>query len=331
MLRLLTLMLLCLLLAVPGATPVVAANGAPYSPMTTPYTVTTVEEQVWDGKRNRRIPLLIYLPKTQSSRPVILFSHGLGGTRYGSSYLGKHWAGHGYVAVFLQHPGSDDQVWQSVPAQKRQGALESAVSGQNFLLRVKDVPAVLDQLQRWNGQPDHPLFHRLDLAHVGMSGHSFGAVTTQAVSGQRFPGVGTQFTDRRIRSAVIFSPSSRRKGGRPSDAFGSVQIPWLLMTGTEDIASIGNIDMAARLAVYLALPPGRKYELVLAGGQHSTFTDRPLPSDRAPRNPQHHPRILAISTAFWDATLTQNPQAQAWLDGPGPRSILDPADRWQMK
>ena len=41
--------------------------------------------------------------------------------------------------------------------------------------------------------------------------------------------------------------------------------------------------------------------------------------------------ILAISTAFWDACLEQDPAARAWLDGRGPRSVLAPADRWQHK
>ena len=65
--------------------------------------------------------------------------------------------------------------------------MEQAAGAQNFLLRVKDVKAVLDQLARWNEGASHSLAGRLDLRRVGMSGHSFGAVTTQAVSGQRAP------------------------------------------------------------------------------------------------------------------------------------------------
>ncbi|TVS18351.1 MAG: hypothetical protein EA424_11050 [Planctomycetaceae bacterium] len=43
---------------------------------------------------------------------------------------------------------------------------------------------VLDRLAEWNAAADHALAGRLDLHRVGMSGHSFGAQTTQAVSGQ---------------------------------------------------------------------------------------------------------------------------------------------------
>ena len=38
------------------------------------------------------------------------------------------------------------------------------------------------------------------------------------------------------------SPSSP-KLGTPESAFGKVTLPWMLMTGTKDIAVIGNADM----------------------------------------------------------------------------------------
>src|SRR6266853_1908326 len=64
---------------------------------------TQVELTVHDETRNRDIPLRVYLPAHTTPEPVVLFSHGLGGSRGGSAYLGKHWAARGYVAVFIQH------------------------------------------------------------------------------------------------------------------------------------------------------------------------------------------------------------------------------------
>jgi hypothetical protein len=114
-------------------------------------------------------------------------------------------------------------------------------------------------------------------------------------------------------------------------AFGSVKIPWLLMTGTEDDSPIGNTTPESRLRVYPALPPGNKYELVLFGARHSVFTDRALPGDKGQRNPNHHRAILALSTAFWDAWLQQNAEAKAWLESEEPRKVLEAKDRWQHK
>jgi predicted dienelactone hydrolase len=164
-----------------------------------------------------------------------------------------------------------------------------------------------------------------------MSGHSFGAVTTQAVSGQKFPLAGNSNTDKRIEAAIAFSPSGTRGTIDPKQAFGDVKIPWMLMTGTKDTAPIGDQSVKSRLSVFPALSAGDKYELVLDNAEHSAFTDRPLPGDKENRNPNHHRVILALSTAFWDAYLRNDPQAKAWLDGEGPQSLLESGDKWQKK
>lgn len=290
----------------------------------------SLELSVIDEARSRDIPLRVYLPASDQPAPVVLFSHGLGGSRDGNAFMGEHWAARGYVAVFLQHPGSDTSVWQGKPLGQRMAAMRDAAGLQNFMLRVADVPAVLDQLEKWNTTGDHPLHGRLDLDHVGMSGHSFGAVTTQAVSGQSFLRGDDTFTDPRIRAAIAFSPSTPRRG-TAEGAFGKVEIPWLLMTGTEDSAPIGGQTVESRLAVFPALPPGKKYELVLDKAEHSAFTDRALPGDHEARNPNHHRAILALSAAFWDAYLRNDAAAKAWLDGDGPSKLLEKADRWQKK
>ena len=139
---------------------------------------------VHDVVRDRDIPIRVYLPANTAPEPVVLFSHGLGGSRSGSVFLGEHWAARGYVAVFLQHPGSDDSVWKSEPGQQRMRAMKQAASLDNFMLRVQDVPAVLNQLAIWNAAKTNQLADRLDMKKIGMSGHSFGAVTTEAVSGE---------------------------------------------------------------------------------------------------------------------------------------------------
>lgn len=295
-----------------------------------------IELMVADDERRREIPLRVYLPAVDVSCPVILFSHGLGGSCRNNPYLGEHWASRGYVAVFMQHPGSDESVWRDVRPAQRMAAMRDAASASNFLLRVKDVPAVLDQLAKWNAEPAHALAGRLDLDRVGMSGHSFGARTTQAVSGQT-EAIGGSFTDPRIKAAAPMSPSApqRLRAGAADRAFANVRIPWLVMTGTNDTAPIGDQTVESRLAVFPALPPGHKYELVLDRAEHSAFGEGRLPGDRERRNPNHHRAILATSTAFWDAHLRGDERAKAWLESDdaktGVRSVLEPADRWQRK
>jgi predicted dienelactone hydrolase len=314
--------------AVAAATPVVRSAG--YDPRARAVTVPpAIDLVVRDVDRDRGIPIKVYRPHETRRAPVVLFSHGLGGSNAMGAFMGEHWAARGYVAVFLQHPGSDTATWRDAAPGRRMAALEGAATVSNFVARVKDVGAVLDDLARLDADARGPLGGRLDLAHVGMSGHSFGALTTQAVSGQAVSGR-TPYTDRRIRAAIALSPSVPRRG-RPEDAFAQVAIPWMLMTGTKDDGRIAGLDVASRLAVFPALPPGSKYEVVLFGAEHSAFTDRELPGDREPRNPNHHRAMLALSTAFWDAYLRADAAARAWLDGAGPSTVLGPKDRWQRK
>jgi len=307
-----------------------------YDPLKLPEAALTapLDFTVQDAKRDRALPIRVFLPSTVKPAPVVLFSHGLGGSCQNNPYLGKHWSARGYVVVFVQHPGSDESVWRGQRPAQVPAAMKQAASLGNFLLRVADIPAVLDQLTNWNALEGHALRGRLDLTRVGMSGHSFGAVTTQAVSGQSLPVGGARFTDPRIKAAVMMSPSAPA-AGNAERAFGSVTMPWLLMTGTKDVARIGSMtiggDLDSRLGVYPALPPGDKYELVLHEAEHGAFGERALPGEGRQQNPNHHRAILALSTAFWDAFLKGDAEAKAWLNGEGARSVLENDDRWQRK
>src|SRR5687767_11137428 len=80
-----------------------SATPAGYDPMavSSAFTPKTVDLVVKDAARQRDIPIRIYLPDSRSEAPVVMFSHGLGGSRENNRYLGAHWAARGYVAVFL--------------------------------------------------------------------------------------------------------------------------------------------------------------------------------------------------------------------------------------
>lgn len=293
-----------------------------------PGEISQADLTLHDSARGREIPLRLYLPAAAAPAPVVLFSHGMGGSRTGSVFLGRHWAGRGYVAVFLQHAGSDEGLWKPLPPRDRLPAMENAVTRENLVLRVQDVHAVLDQLEDWTRDPANHLGVRLDLSAVGMSGHSFGAVTTQAVSGETFSDTGRAWTDARIKAALAMSPNAP-PGPAPETAFGSVSLPWMLMTGTNDIAPIGQADMESRRAVYRALSRAPKYEVVLYNAEHSVFIEGRLPGEQGQRNPNHRRVILALSTAFWDACLRRDAAALSWLQGARPREVMEPADQWQ--
>ena len=304
---------------------------ADYDPMrVADSAIRTIDLSFGDPSRPRELPIRVYLPESKSPAPVILFSHGLGGSRAGSAFLGRHWAARGYLAVFMQHPGSDEGIWKDLPQVQRMPALRQAASPENFMARIGDVSATLNQLERWHKTDGHDLSGRVDTSRVGMAGHSFGAVTTQAVGGQRFPN-GERPTEARIKAAVIMSPSAPKAASDETPSFAQVTMPWLLMTGTKDTFFIGGASVESRRAVFPALPAGDKYEVVLDRAEHSAFVETALRGDTEPRNPNHHRVMMALSTAFWDAYLRNDANARQWLAGADARRVLERGDLWQHK
>lgn len=295
----------------------------------------------------RQVPIKIFLPAQQKTQtPVVLFSHGLGGSREGFKHGGEHWARRGYVAVFIQHPGSDESVWKGKALGQRMNALREAASAQNLLSRIDDVKAVIDWLETLRNQSasnnskaklvqadaarEKQLASLIDFTRIGMSGHSFGAITTQMVSGQS-PAMATQQpTDSRISAAVVLSPSPP-KIGQPERYFSKVTIPWFLMTGTKDDSPIGDQSAESRLTVFPALPAGNKYQVVFDGGTHAFLGERAGVLSQSAQESSHAQATVALSTAFWDAFLRNDEAAKAWLNGTGPQSVLNTKDTWQKK
>lgn len=174
------------------------------------------------------------------------------------------------------------------------------------------------------------LAKRMDLQHIGMSGHSFGAITTQMVSGQSPIVPNQQPTDPRIKAALVLSPSVP-KLGQPDRYFSKVSIPWLLMTGTKDDSPIGDQSAQSRLGVFPALPAGNKYQVVFDGGTHAFLGERAGITTESAEQTSHAQATVALATAFWDAYLRGDETAKRWLDGDGPRNVLSPKDQWDKK
>ena len=103
----------------------------------------------------------------------------------------------------------------------------------------------------------------------------------------------------------------------------------MLMTGSKDGSPLGSASPEQRREVYPALPEGDKFELVLEGAEHFSFSEVVTRAQK--QNPNHHLVIQALSTAFWETYLMENPEAQLWLKGDEPRKLMEDGDRWQKK
>ncbi len=303
--------------AIPGALFSAQAEAAPYQPGPAFYQVDTAKFDWFDQKRNRKIPVKFYFPKdAKGPFPVIVFSHGLGGSRDGYSYLGRHWAEHGYVALYLQHAGSDIDVWQNVaPGEVMEALRQAAAQPTNAAARVLDVTFALDQLEALNKGPG-PVRGLLDLERIGMAGHSFGAMTTLAIAGQVFftpTGVAISAPDPRVKAALAMSSPVPKKKEQWPAAFAKIRIPCLHMTGTEDAMPIGQSSAAERRVPFDRSTQADNYLITFAGGDHMVFVGLTRNAGRAEKDAIIQSLVKNSSLAFWDAFLKGNTAAKAWL------------------
>jgi predicted dienelactone hydrolase len=295
--------------------------------------VATLSEVWTDAARNREVPVKIYYPEEENGPfPVIVFSHGLGGTREGYEYLGRHWASYGYVSVHLQHKGSDDSVWKgkSKPLEVLRESLKDPSTSAN---RPGDVKFAVDQLEKLNSEK-LPLKDKLDMKRLGMSGHSFGAWTTLAIAGEKAaPSREAKFADSRFKAAIAMSapaPSVKQKE-LLDRAFAEVKIPVMHMTGTLDNSPIGETAAAERRIPFDHISGSDQYLITFDGGNHAIFSGPGPKLGHSKKDLVFQKYILISSTAFWDAYLKDNAQAKAWLTGGDFKKALGKEGSFEMK
>jgi predicted dienelactone hydrolase len=312
----------CLLFCGPIFLEKLPAAEAPlsYTAQSGPFPVAVLKEDWKDSVRDREVPVKIYYPQEGAGPlPVIIVSHGLGGSRDGYEYLGRHWAGYGYVSVHIQHKGSDSEVWQG--QERPLEAMKKAVRDpRNAVNRPADVKFTIDQLEKLNRQPG-PLHGRLDLDHLGMAGHSYGAWTTLVVAGEVLMGPRrhtVRYADSRIKAALAMSsPVPQNKTPQQLDqVFAEIKIPVFHMTGTLDDSPIGDTKAAERRIPFDHIKNAEQFLLTFNGGNHMVFSGRPgdlLGLRRRPDFAGFQDLIKISSTAFWDAYLKNNAAAKQFL------------------
>ncbi len=300
---------------------------ASYTPITPTEEVTELRQTWHDTTRNRDIPLLIVYPKDLSTSgggaeklPIIIFSHGLGGSRETYASYGTQWAAHGYIVLFPQHLGSDT----AIIGPKMLTMLAGKDDLQPFLDRVADIHFLIDQLEALNAHkptaPDLPaLASHLDLAKIGMSGHSFGAITTQAIAGQHYVAENAHLADPRIKAGIAMSGSGSKDLDQDA-AFNSIKIPMFYLTGTDD--KIGMIGAGSRRIPFDHSTQADTYLLNLTGANHMTFAPMGRPAG-APQREKFQPLILEFTTAFWDAYLKNDPTAKTWFNTDLEKEVAD--------
>jgi dienelactone hydrolase len=296
------------------------------------HTVSTRLETWHDTARNRDLPVKLYLPSGEGPHPVVVFSHGLGGSREAAPYLGQHWASWGFIGVFVQHPGSDASIWAG--ATNRDEAMAQVRAGLNrdaAIARFSDIPFIVDEIERRAAAGELAA----DPGRLGMAGHSFGAGTTLAAMGRGRPR-GVSFSEPRFAAGLALSPSppsARIPARMQSRMFAAMDRPIMHLTGTEDRSEIQpDLDPADRTIPFQLIPEGAQYLVVFEGGDHAVFGGRP--NRRRPEQ-DWYPEVQAItaeiSTAMWMAYLNTDQAAIDWLNGSGFEAAIRAGDQVERR
>ena len=251
-------------LAATAAWPLRAAEG--------PRPFDTLDLDWADVPRQRPVPVRLYLPQAARRLPLVVFSHGIGGSRRGYSWLGQHFARHGVASLHLQHVGSDRQLWTAGSVWNLLGRLQDAAQEREAIARVQDLRFALDTLLTGDLAP------RIDTERIVAAGHSYGANTALLASGarvQRSSGL-LELRDERVCAAIVISAPRFYGEAEPRRVLQSVTVPSLHVTATEDVIRIPGFYSGAddRVAVFEATGSARKWLAMYEGGSHSMFTDR---------------------------------------------------------
>jgi dienelactone hydrolase len=286
---------------VAAAFPLTAAEAPPYEVLDLDWT---------DSARQRAVPARLYLPTTAASVPLMVFSHGIGGSRNGYSWLGRHVASHGIASLHLQHVGSDRQLWTGGSVFNMVGRLQAAAQESEAINRALDLRFGLDTLLA------SPLAGRVDTRRIVAAGHSYGANTTLLASGARVerPGRVIDLHEPRVQAAVVISAPPFYGDTDPKKILASVAVPSLHVTATEDVIRIPGYYSGAedRVAVFDATGGTRKWLAVYEGGSHSMFTDR-AGTGGVTLNPQVKAATQALVLAFLREVFDGDPsELGAW-------------------
>src|SRR5262245_15667051 len=220
------------LAALPAWSPARADEPVPAVPASVEPSVSDFD---WvDPARDRPVPVRLYWPSqlaTGAHVPLVVFSHGIGSSRFGYSYLGKHFASHGIASLHVQHVGSDRQVWFGNPFGVV-GRLWKATSEDEAIQRVRDLHFALDQLLEHS-----PYGARIDRTRIAAAGHSYGANTVMLAAGATLQrdGHSVQFRDARIRAALLLSAPPFYGEPALDPILKPITLPSLHVTATGDV------------------------------------------------------------------------------------------------
>ncbi len=207
--------------------------------------------------------------------PLLVFSHGYGGSGLSSVFLTEKLAARGWIVAAPDHSdrqsavrirtGRNDRLDRKGFLQQAKKISDSDAEGRDeYLYRVDEMTLILD------GMVASEKFGRLiDGQKIAVGGHSLGGFTALgvcgAIEGRR---------DDRVKAVLLFSTGAGGYLFRESE-LGLVKVPSLYIFGEREKEQKRGTktmeELSERIYRNVAAP---KYLLVLKGGNHFSFNNR---------------------------------------------------------
>ncbi|HXL23395.1 MAG TPA: hypothetical protein VOA78_13065 [Candidatus Dormibacteraeota bacterium] len=298
-----------------------AANTASdgYNLSSGPHSVSEVSDLLLhDANRNKDLHLRVFFPAEPGKYPVILFSHGAGGSQTCCDSLIRHWASYGYVTIQPTHEDSallrrnggaeDVRFMQAVRDAVKKPALWQS--------RPEDISFVIDSFTALQNRIPG-LQGKIDADRIGVAGHSMGSYTAEAVAGALIDMPGhpaTTFVDQRVKAVLCLSPQGPGQFGLTEHSFDRISLPYLGVTGSLD--SLGPVASPAWHKIpFDRSVPGDKFHVFIQGASHMSFiTPRTISTQAAPRGDAILGYTNSAALAFWDAYLKGEAPAKGYLE-----------------
>ncbi len=259
--------------------------------------------------------------------PTIIWSHGFGGNKDGAAFLSRYLTTFGYNILHITHHGTDSSLWEGKPGHPWNHLRKAKVSRHTSLNRFHDVPFVLDAIKKW-AKENPEVGELMDLENLGMSGHSFGALTTQIMAGQLTPDKDhnlVSLCEDRFKAGILYSVVPvKHLMSEPEtiEAYNAITLPLLHMTGTDDGSPIEDFGYEERLVVYNNTINAPKHLLVKQEGDHMVYNGTRGKLAANPLRERHEDIIKITALAYWDMMLKNSSEATEWLEGNGMQDYI---------
>ena len=214
----------------------------------------------------KEIPLI----ESDSLFPILIFSHGITGSRHLHQVMYEYLASRGYIVIAPDH-SYDANI--TIFPNLNYADYRSDITGHpdsvhirsmQMNTRAKDISFIIDQIQKlYSGKIKSSLSGKLNLDRIAVGGHSYGGATATLASD----------IDSRIKACFVLDswispiPDQTIKNG--------IHIPFLFMGRPtwEGSDYPGNYPTLDSLMANSSNP---KYRLIIKESQHLDFSDIPL-------------------------------------------------------